>query len=97
MKTRGGYTPKISGRPSNILKKIPMSSFLSVDLRRNGRQYNPLVKEGQKIKIGDTIAETELSGSKEEARKNQQTLVLPSPADGTVHLIKNKETGINVS
>ena len=97
MKTRGGYTPKISGRPSDILKKIPMSSVLKIDLWRNGRQYNPLVKEGQQVRIGDTIAETELSGSKEQAGKNQQTLVLPSPADGTVHLIKNKETGMTVS
>lgn len=97
MRTQGGYVPKISGRPSNILKKIPMSSFLSVGLNRNGRQYNPLVGEGQKVRIGDAIAEAELSDSKEQVKKKQQTLILPSPADGTVHLVVDKETGITVS
>ena len=97
MKTQGGYTPKISGRPSNILKKIPLSSSLNIILNRNGRQYNSLVKEGQKVRIGEIIAETELSDSKEQATEKHQILVLPSPADGTVHLTVDEETDRTVS
>ncbi len=99
MRIRGGYAPKISGRPSSILKKISISSFLSVDLNRNGRQYNPLVEEGQRVKIGDALAEAEISDREEQVKikQKQQTLVLPSPADGTVHLTTNQETGETVS
>lgn len=97
MKLQGGYTPKISGRPSNILKKIPLSSNLNIILNRNGRQYISLVKEGQKVRIGDILAETGLSDSKEETTDKPQKLVLPSPADGTVHLTKDDETGRTVS
>jgi Na(+)-translocating NADH:ubiquinone oxidoreductase A subunit len=97
MKSQGGYTPKISGRPSNILKKIPLSSSLNIILNRNGRQYNSLVKDGQRVSIGEIIAETKLSDSKEETTNKHQKLVLPSPADGTVLLTVDEETDRTVS
>ncbi|MDA3938941.1 MAG: 4Fe-4S dicluster domain-containing protein [Spirochaetia bacterium] len=99
---RGGYTPKIDGRPSSILKKIALSSSLTIDLHRNERFYKPLVEEGQRVKIGDLIASADLNlliekgDSIEEndpVEKEAQVLYLPSPADGIIHLNIETETG----
>ncbi|MCK5674681.1 MAG: 4Fe-4S dicluster domain-containing protein [Spirochaetales bacterium] len=97
MRMQGGYAPKISGRPGSTLKKVPLASFLIIDLKRQGSRYSPIVKEGQKVKIGDALAEAGIEASDQEGQVHKQTLIMPSPADGTVHLTAHPETGEIVS
>jgi Na(+)-translocating NADH:ubiquinone oxidoreductase A subunit len=75
MKIKRGYTPKIAGRPSSVVDELPVPEKLILRLQRHGVIYTPVVKDGQKVKFGDTLAETAAVGGK---------LVLPSPAEGKV-------------
>lgn len=81
MKMVGGYLPPISGRPSDVLEKIPLPDKLYIDLERHRASYTPLVAEGQEIEAGDPLAETASSGG---------TLVLPSPANGKIVTIDSE-------
>ena len=87
MKMKGGYTPKISGRPSNILHKIPISSYLNINLYRNGYLYRPIVKNGVAVKMGDVIAECNV---------NNLSLYMPSPADGIIELIQDAGKSVSI-
>lgn len=75
MKFRGGYTPKISGRPLSTVEESPFPERLFVSLERGGLSYVPVVRAGQKVGFGDPLAEVKVDGG---------TLQLPSPASGKV-------------
>ena len=77
MKIHGGYLPKIIGRPSSSVGEVPLPRRLSVDLRRGGIRYTSVVKVGQQVEFGETLAETSVS---------EHRLCLPAPAAGTVTL-----------
>lgn len=80
MKIHGGYTPKIAGKPKSIVEELPLPGVLQLNLERGGLSYKPIVKNGQKVEFGDSLAEASLNGG---------TLLLPSPASGKVTLIQN--------
>jgi Na(+)-translocating NADH:ubiquinone oxidoreductase A subunit len=75
MKIHGGYLPKIIGRPSSNVDEIPLPQRLTVDLRRGGISYTPLVRDGQAVEFGETLAETSV---------DMHRLCLPAPAAGVV-------------
>ncbi|UCD56272.1 MAG: hypothetical protein JSV16_10585 [Candidatus Hydrogenedentota bacterium] len=77
MKFYGGYLPKLGGRPSSILDELPLPELLYLDLSRQGVKYTPVVREGERIGLGDTLAE---------AVNETGSLFLPSPAYGIVSL-----------
>ncbi|UCF96053.1 MAG: 4Fe-4S dicluster domain-containing protein [Spirochaetaceae bacterium] len=77
MKIYGGYLPKITGRPSSTVDELQLPQELSIDLCRGGISYNPVVKNGQRVDFGETLAETSVLDNR---------LCLPAPAGGTVAL-----------
>jgi Na+-transporting NADH:ubiquinone oxidoreductase subunit A len=77
MKLKGGYLPKIAGRPSNIVEDIPVPDKLYISLERKGTIYSPIVKSGQQIKQGNPLAEAAFDGA---------NLYIPAPATGKVTL-----------
>lgn len=81
MKISGGYTPKIAGRPSSTVREISPPDTLLISLERDGLSYKPAVKNGQKVKFGDTLAEATVEGGK---------LALPAPSGGKVTLRKEE-------
>lgn len=81
MKIRGGYLPKIFGRPSGTVDEIPLPDQLYISLRRGDETYRSLVKNSQKVKFGDLLAEADISGGK---------VFLPAPASGQVKIEKEE-------
>ncbi len=77
MKIRGGYTPRISGRPASTLEEAAFPSRLFIRLQRRGIAYSPVVENGRNVGFGEPLAE---------ASTGEGTLVLPSPARGKVFL-----------
>jgi len=71
----GGFTPKIAGRPASDIEELSLSDTLQINLERRGLRYLPVVKNGQKVGFGDSLAVAETVGGK---------LSLPSPASGSV-------------
>lgn len=57
MKIHGGYTPKIAGKPKSIVEELPLPGVLQLSLERGGLSYKPIVKNGQKVEFGDSLAE----------------------------------------
>lgn len=83
MKTRGGYTPRIAGRPLNTVEEVPLAPQLRVSLERHGAAYAPSVKEGDPVRLGTALAEGSLpSGS----------VYLPSPAAGRIVAVQTGES-----
>ncbi len=83
MKMAGGHLPKIAGRPSDDVETIPLPDKLLLSLVRNGVKYSPVVADGQQVQFGDPLAETVLE---------DQTLLLPAPASGTVALEEDADS-----
>ena len=81
----GGFLPKVPGRPSNILKKMAIAPILNIPLFRKESVYNPVVEEGQRVQLGDILAKTVFE-------ENKQQFFLPSPADGSVHLVADSDS-----
>ena len=75
MKITGGHLPKIAGRPLSTVEEISPPDKLYISLNRCGVNYKPVVKSGQKINFGATLAVASITGGK---------LSLPSPASGKV-------------
>lgn len=75
MRIRGGYVPRIAGRPASVIEEVGLSEQLAVSLARRGTEYRPLVKAGEKVRMGSPIAEAPAEGG---------TLYLPAPATGVV-------------
>lgn len=71
----GGFTPRIAGRPASNVEELSLSDTLQINLERRGLRYLPVVKNGQKIGFGDSLAVADTVGGK---------LSLPSPASGSV-------------
>ena len=82
VKIRGGHTPKISGRPLSTVEKLPLPGKLQLSLHRGGVDYAPIVKDGQEVELGDSVAEASVTGG---------SLSLPSPAAGRVSLDGEEE------
>ena len=82
MKIRGGYLPKISGRPSSKIDELPLADQLYISLIRGDVTYRSLVKDNQEVKFGDPLAEADIPGGK---------VLLPSPASGKVSMEKNRD------
>lgn len=83
MKMRGGYLPKIAGRPSRALEELAVPCRLHVDLCRQGLRYEPLVKDGERVAFGQALGEAEAGGGR---------LVLPSPGAGEVFLERGADS-----
>ncbi|GAG40043.1 unnamed protein product [marine sediment metagenome] len=75
MRIRGGFNPRITGKPLSIVEQISIPEKLYIGLRQNGFNYIPLIKNGQKVKMGDPLAETSIAGGK---------IYLPAPVSGKV-------------
>ncbi len=70
----GGYRPRIAGRPARQVEEIALPDSLRISLMRRGLQYEPVVKNGQEVALGDALARAVVGGT---------ALTLPSPASGT--------------
>ncbi len=70
-----GYTPRISGRPASDVVDVAFPRTVCIDLRRGGSTYAALVREGDAVAAGDSLAEVEGVGG---------SLGLPSPVSGKV-------------
>jgi Na+-transporting NADH:ubiquinone oxidoreductase subunit A len=75
MKISGGHMPKIGGRPSASVEEFTLPQNLYISTQRGDLLYRPVVKNGQKIGLGGTLAEASVAGG---------TLSLPSPSAGEV-------------
>lgn len=75
MKMRGGYLPRIAGRPESAVLEAPLPGTLFLDLQRHGLLYRPVVTEGQNVMFGARLAEADVDGG---------CLGLPAPAGGKV-------------
>ena len=75
MKLRGGYSPRIAGRPSHIVEEFPLPARLTVALTRPGANYAPLVATGDSVKLGTALAE---------AQHETGSVYIPSPSAGKV-------------
>ena len=73
----GGFTPRIAGRPASNVEDLSLSDTLQINLERRGLRYLPVVKNGQKVGFGESLAVADTVGGK---------LSLPSPASGSVSL-----------
>ena len=71
----GGYTPKIAGKPESRIDEISLHSNLQIVLERKGLQYKPVVKNGEAVTPGQSIAE---------ASTEAGVFILPSPATGRI-------------
>ena len=87
MKLKGGFLPKIAGRPTSVVEDIPIPDKLFVSLNRKGVNYLPVVKNGSGIKQGEPLAEAAFDGGK---------LYLTSPAAGKVTLDKKEEQAVGI-
>ena len=88
MKINKGYLPKITGRPASAISSREVDSPLQVPLVLAGRQYAPVVKPGQALKSGDSLAELEVPGG---------TLRIPAPYSGTVEHTNNEKGFISLT
>lgn len=87
MKIKGGFLPRIEGRPSHDVEELPLQKKLYITLKRDGQEYSPVVKQKQKISLGDPLAERPIDGGK---------LFLPSPASGKVTLEEKEGMGTRI-
>lgn len=76
MNFKGGYTFKITGRPSSLIEDMAVPSNLTINLKRCGFHFKPVVNNGQSVEFGDILAET--NGNTEPVLK------IPAPASGTI-------------
>lgn len=81
MKIRGGYNPKIPGRPSSAVREIPVPGQLHLDLHGHGLTFIPAVKNGETVAFGTPLAWAEAAGGK---------VALPAPAAGTTALQRGR-------
>ncbi|MCK5094596.1 MAG: hypothetical protein KAR18_07725, partial [Spirochaetes bacterium] len=87
MKIRGGYLPRIAGRPVSQVKELPLPEKLYLGLQRGGLNYIPVIKDGQKIGMGESLAEASIDGG---------VLALPSPASGRVFLREKEQEELSL-
>jgi Na(+)-translocating NADH:ubiquinone oxidoreductase A subunit len=87
MKIRGGYLPRIAGRPVSRVKELPLPEKLYLGLQRGGLNYTPVIKDGQKIGMGESLAEASIDGG---------VLALPSPASGRVFLHEKEQEELSL-
>ncbi|NIA07987.1 MAG: hypothetical protein GWP14_10225, partial [Actinobacteria bacterium] len=78
MKIKKGYLPRITGRPASAISSREVVSPLQISLVLAGRGYTPVVKPGQALQRGDSLAEFEVPGG---------TLHIPAPYSGTVEQV----------
>ncbi len=71
----GGFTPKVAGRPINDVAAVPLPDRLILNLVRNGIPYEPVVRQGEQVAFGDSIASAPFGA---------EQLILPAPASGRV-------------
>ena len=83
-----GFTPKIAGRPSREVFEVPSPPHLRVRLAQKGIVYTPLVRPGQSIGVGSALAQAEVNGG---------TIILPSPASGSVTEVNADKSYVAVS
>ncbi len=60
----GGFTPKIAGRPASNVEELSLSDTLQINLERRGLGYLPVVKNGQEVRLGDSLAVADTVGGK---------------------------------
>ena len=77
MRIRGGFTPRIAGRPLSVVEQISVPDKMFIALEQNGLSYTSLIQNEQKIQFGDPIAEADIKGGK---------LYLPAPVTGIAGL-----------
>jgi len=84
MNIRGGYVPRIQGRPSATVQEWPLPERLLLPLTVGGISYQPAVTSGQRVRFGDVLAVAQWSGG-----VDGDTLSLPAPAGGRVTVETN--------
>jgi len=82
MKIKGGHLPKISGRPKSVVEEVFPPNILHITLEKGGVKYTVTVKNGQKVKFGDILAEAPIKGGK---------IALPAPSEGKISIEKTAE------
>jgi len=75
MKFIGGYKLNIAGKPDIKIRTIYIQDKLSIDLLQKDIAYKPIKQAGDKVSLGEAIAEYQTGDMR---------LTLPSPASGTV-------------
>ncbi len=80
---RGGFLPRVPGRPSRHVDAAPLPERLVVELRRDGLTYVPAVRDSERVAFGAPLAWAEANGGR---------VALPAPAAGTV-TIDSSDTG----
>ena len=86
MEVRGGYLPRIQGRPSATVQEWPLPERLLLPLTVGDISYQPAVTSGQRVRFGDVLAAAQWSGR---ANPDGNTLSLPAPAGGRVTVETN--------
>ena len=56
MKLKGGYLPRIAGRPSSKIFEVPVPEKLVISLRQFRLSFDPLVDEGKLVDFGTQLA-----------------------------------------
>jgi len=72
---RGGYLPKIAGRPSRVVRDAPVPRQLFVEFCQDGVTFAPAVGDGDTVAFGAPLAWAQAAGGK---------IALPAPAAGRV-------------
>ncbi len=75
MKLLGGYSVKIAGRPSSVVREVAVPEKLVISLAQNGLAYSPAVKHGDSVAFGSPLAWGMVDGGR---------VALPAPAAGRV-------------
>ena len=81
MKLRGGYLPRIQGRPSSAVQECPVPARLVLPLSTGGICYRPAVSSGQRVRFGDVLA---TAGWSHGSNGEGDEVSLPAPATGRV-------------
>ena len=77
MKLRGGYLPRIAGRPARTVRNADIPDELVIELRQGDITYSAAVGDGAKVSFGAPLAQAQVAGG---------TVALPAPAAGTVRV-----------
>jgi len=92
MKIRGGYLPRLQGRPSSDVEECAPTKRLALPLLVRGIRYQPAVTEGQRVRFGDVLATARWC---RQASCEGGTVALPAPAAGRVS-VETDEKGCPV-
>ncbi len=85
MKMKGGFLPKISGKPSGFVEELRVPEKLYISAIRGCLAYTPVFQNLQYVLEGEPLAQVQVAGG---------TLFLPSPASGKVSLTETEDGSV---